>query len=170
MQLLWVTQHWAWNMKKIYCPIFLLITRLWSILRLLLCPITSVTESPQSSCTGAGAQQTSRCLILSGTFIHDVEVHCGVNMFNTNSLATSNPTFIPIIWLPILNDNETLIVLPYMFQCCTVSYNLKDPVNTSPLFLILYLLVSHCGVILCSHRKTYLSFLNHAANNWPIIQ
>lgn len=28
----------------------------------------------------------------------------------------------------------------------------------------------HCGLIFCCYRKTYLSFLNHAANNWPIIQ
>lgn len=26
LQMLWVSQHWAWNMKKIDCPIFVLIT------------------------------------------------------------------------------------------------------------------------------------------------
>lgn len=85
-----------------------------------------------------------------------IEVYRAVNIFNTNSLATFNPTFIPIIWLPISNDNKILIVVLYKLCCCTLICNLKHAVNTTPLFLILYLLKYksvHCAVILCSYRK-----------------
>lgn len=109
--------------EKIDCPIFLLITTAVIIFFPRCCVQLLPWPNPHSALP-LELEETSRCLILSGTFIYDGGVHCGVNIFNSNSLAISNPAFIPIIWLSILNDNKTLIVSSHMFQCCPVNYNL----------------------------------------------